>query len=631
MQKRLSTKDFILYAFLTVIIILIIATMYQIDRQWTKLSETTQALSAQTKDVSGLRVAISKLSQKVEEGGFQLAQPNASPSPKAIGESSNSDVAESFRRAYAATQLADYATGDWKVNAFGNNLKTISPLVSSDADASTVQSYVLESLLTRDPDTLEWSGLLAKSWKISEDGLTITFQLRKNIVFSDGEPMTSEDIIFSYNFMMNKGIKAPGTQAYFEPLKSVTAKGEYEVSFIFKRPYFEAIDLAGGLAVLPKHFYQPYMEKTEEFNESKGILMGTGPYRLSNPKSWTPDKGGVELVRNTRYWGTVLAPYDKIIWKIIQNDSARLTTYRNGELDAYGARPVEYKKLKADKKMMENSHNFEYMSPTAGYSYLAWNQGTKEKPTLFADKRVRQAMTYITDRNKIIDDIYLGYGEIAISPFSPRSKQHDTALIARTGDLKKAKQLLADAGFKDSNGDGLLEGPDGKDFEFELTYFQGNEDTGRMVLLLKDMYAKAGVKLIPTPTEWPVMIDKLDNKDFMAITLGWTSGIETDIYQMFHSSQTKTNGNNFINYKSDEMDKLIDEARKTVDESKRMPLWKKAEAIFYEDQPYTFLKRSMSLVFIDKRYKNLSMTKLGLNSSMLPLETYVPKANQKYH
>jgi peptide/nickel transport system substrate-binding protein len=631
MQKRLSTKDFILYAFLTLIVILIIATMYQIDRQWTKLSETTQALSAQAKDVGNLRVAISKLSKKVEESGFQLTQTKPPSSIKSTKKNNNPDVIESFKRAYAATQLPDYAMGDWKIDAFANNLKTISPLVSTDAYAATVQNYVLESLLTRDPDTLEWSGLLAKSWHISEDGLTITFQIRKNIVFSDGKPLTSKDVVFSYNFMMNKGIKAPGTQAYYEPLKSVTANGDYEVSFIFKRPYFEAIDLAGGMAILPKHFYQPYMEKTEEYNESKGLLIGTGPYRLSDPKSWTPDKGGVELVRNTRYWGAVQAPYDKIIWKIIQNDSARLTTYRNGELDFYGARPVEYKKLKADKQIMENSHNFEYMSPTAGYSYIGWNQGTAEKPTIFADKRVRQAMTYITDRTKIIDDIYLGYGEIAISPFSPRSKQHDTNLVARKSDLKKAKQLLAEAGFKDSNGDGLLEGADGKDFEFELTYFQGNEDTKRMVLLLKDMYAKAGIKLIPTPTEWPVMIDKLDNKDFMAITLGWTSGIETDIYQMFHSSQTKTNGNNFINYKNDELDKLIDEARKTVDESKRMALWKKAEAIFYEDQPYTFLKRSMSLVFIDKRYKNLSMTKLGLNTGMLPLETYVPKANQKYH
>jgi len=106
--------------------------------------------------------------------------------------------------------------------------------------------------------------------------------------------------------------------------------------------------------------------------------------------------------------------------------------------------------------------------------------------------------------------------------------------------------------------------------------------------------------------------------------------LETDIYQMFHSSQAKTDGNNFISYKSAELDKIIEKARTIVDEDKRMPVWRKAESIFYEDQPYTFLMRRKSLVFINKRFKNLLMTGLGLNSSFVPIETYVPKNEQKY-
>jgi peptide/nickel transport system substrate-binding protein len=152
-----------------------------------------------------------------------------------------------------------------------------------------------------------------------------------------------------------------------------------------------------------------------------------------------------------------------------------------------------------------------------------------------------------------------------------------------------------------------------------------------MVLLLKDMYARAGVKLIPKPTEWPVMLEMLNKKSFDVITLGWTSGLETDIYQMFHSSQAKTNGNNFISYKSDALDKIIEKARTIVNEEERMKVWRQAEAIFYDDQPYTFLKRSQSLVFLNKRFKNLQMTKLGLNSSFVPVETYVPGSDQKYH
>ncbi len=645
MQKRFTSKDFILYTFLIIIVLLILLAMYQVDRQWDKLNKLEQSFSAQSKDIGNLRSSISGLSKKIEED-VVLAMDRASDDRAKARQQNNTQnsipsnqnkhpgIPKSFQRAYQATQKSDYASGDWKINAFGSTLKTLTPLVSNEADASSVHNYVLESLLTRNPDTLEWSGMLAKDWQISDDGLTITFQLRKDIVFSDGEPMTAEDVVFSFDFTNNSAIKAPAQQAYFEPIESVTAKAKYEVVFKFKRPYFEALGMAGGMEILPKHFYQEYntKEKAEEFNTSKGILMGTGPYHLADPKGWSPDSGGVELLRNNRYWGAVSPPYDKIVWRVIENPSARLTTYRNGDLDGYGARPLEYEKLKQDKQIKEvtGDNHFEYMAPTAGYSYIAWNELKDGTPTRFADKKVRQAMTYLTDREKIIKDIYLGYAEVAISPFSPRSKQHDKKLKARKADLNKARALLKEAGYEDRNGDGLLEDKEGKDFEFELVYAQSNEDTGRMVLLLKDMYARAGVKLIPKPTEWPVMLEMLNKKTFDAITLGWTSGLETDIYQMFHSSQAKTDGNNFISYKSAELDKIIEKARTIVDEDKRMPVWRKAEGIFYEDQPYTFLMRRKSLVFINKRFKNLLMTGLGLNSSFVPIETYVPKNEQKY-
>jgi len=265
-----------------------------------------------------------------------------------------------------------------------------------------------------------------------------------------------------------------------------------------------------------------------------------------------------------------------------------------------------------------------------GYSYIGWSQERNGEKTLFSDKKVRQAMTYLVDRERIKKDIYLDHAEIAISPFSPRSKQHDPNLKPRPYDIEKGKALLKEAGFEDRDNNGVLENEAGDPFEFKVTYFQDSEDTTRMVLLLKDLFAIAGVKLIPSPQEWPVMLELLDKKDFDAIILGWTSGIETDIYQMFHGSQAKTNGDNFINYKSDELDKLIDEARKTVDIETRMPIWRQAEGIMYEDQPYTFLFRRKTLAFYDKRLANIKMTKLGLNRSFLPMEVYVPKAMQKY-
>ncbi|WP_093067230.1 peptide-binding protein [Thiothrix caldifontis] len=614
MQKRSSTSSWLLSLLIALVIVLLLLTMYQIDRQWLKLAEVQTTLAEQAKDIRELRTALASGTVRQQTG-------NASD---------NSGVSPAFQRAQAMTQQSDYAQGDWSVDAFGTNLKTLTPLVSSDAYASEVQNYVLESLVTRNPDTLEWEGLIAKSWQVSPDGLTITFQMRDDVTFSDGVPLTADDIVFSFNFIMTEAIQAPRQRAYLEKIKEVKANGKYEVVFIYKEPYFEAFDLAGTLSILPKHFYEPYLQKPQEFNESKGLLLGSGPYRLLDPKAWTPDKGNVELVRNERYWGDVQPSFNRVLWKIIQNDSARLTTYRNGEIDAYGARPNEYADLKNDAQIMGKSHNFEYMPPVAGYSYIGWNQERGGKPTRFADKRVRQAMSYLTDVPRIIQDIFLGYAEPAVSPFSNTSKQHDPSLQPWQFNLEKAQALLKEVGYEDRNGDGVLEDPQGKLFEFKLTYFEANEDTKRMVLLLKDLYARAGVKMEPFPQEWPVMLESLNKKEFDAITLGWTSGIETDIFQMFHSSQAKTDGDNSISYKSPALDKLIDQARATVDETQRMPLWQQAERIMVDDQPYTFLMRRQSLSFVDKRIQNLQMTKLGLNRGSLPVENYVPAAMQKY-
>ena len=279
--------------------------------------------------------------------------------------------------------------------------------------------------------------------------------------------------------------------------------------------------------------------------------------------------------------------------------------------------------------MQARAQHFEYMSPTAGYSYIAWNQLRGGKATLFADARVRLAMSHLTDVARLIDEVFLGYAEAAVSPFSDRSPQHDPALQPIRFDLERARSLLAEAGFSDRDGDGVLEGPDGQRFEFELTFFQDNEDTRRMVLFLRDLYARAGIVMQPRPTEWSVMIDNLRNKDFDAITLAWTSGIEVDIFQMFHSSQTVDGGDNFINHRNPELDRLIEAARAEVDETRRMQWWREAERVMVADQPYTFLLRRNTLAFIDKRIANLQNTALGLNLMSVPMEVYVPAAQQR--
>lgn len=622
MENRFTIKDFFLFAFLALLLIVILLSMYMVDRQWNKMAQMQRIMIEQGADLRNLRGLVRSIDNRVRRGDFTTGT--------STSHTDREKIPDAFRRAYEASQMDGYQAGDWLVLAFSTGLKTISPLVSSDIYAAQVQGYVLESLLIRDPETLEWVGMIAKDWTVSEDGLTFTFQMREDVKFSDGHGMDASDIAFTFAFIMNQAIAAPRQRAYLQKIESVTATDKYEVVFRFKEPYFDSLALSGGMIILPQHFYEPYLKTPETFNQSKGILLGSGPYRLLDPKGWTPDQGIVELQRNPRYWGPVLPPFNRLLWKVIENDSARLTTFRNGEIDVYNARPREYQRLLDDVELIGRTHHFEYISPTAGYTYIGWNQLRNGKPTRFADKRVRQAMTYLTDRQRLIEEIMLGYAEPAISPFSPRSHQHDAGLEPRQFDLEKAKALLHEAGYHDRNGDGVLEDAQGKPFEFELVYFQDNEDTKRIVLFLKDLYARAGILLRLKPTEWSVMLDLLSKKDFDAITLGWSSGVETDIFQMFHSTQTGPGGDNFINYKSTRLDKLIEEARATVDEDQRMPLWQEAEHLIYDEQPYTFLIRRKTLAFVDRRMHNLEITKLGLNVGIVPVEWFVPADLQKY-
>lgn len=623
MEQRFTFKDFFLFAILAVLAVLILLSMYQVDRQWEKMSEMQRTMAEQAKEMRSLRGLAQSIERRISSGAV------ATNTEGARG-SAEESIPPAFQRAYAATKLPGYAPGDWLVQAFGTGLKTITPLVSTDAYAADIQNYVLESLLTRNPESLKWEGMLAKSWQVSPDGLTFTFQLRKGVKFSDGTDMTAEDVVFTFDFIMNPAIAAPRERAYYDKIKSVTAVDKYEVRFEFKEPYYDSLALAGSMTILPKHFYGRYLAHPEKFNQSKGLLLGTGPYRLKDAEGWTPDQGLVELERNPFYWGPVLPSFKRLLWKVIENDSARLTTYRNGDIDIYGARPREYKQLLADPDIESRSQHFEYMSPTAGYSYIAWNETRNGKPTRFADPRVRRAMTYLTDRQRIIDTIFLGYAEPAVSPFNPSSPQHDLSLKPRPFDLQKARELLREAGYEDRNGDGVLEDKDGKPFKFDLVYFQDSEDTKRMVLFLKDLYARAGIVLRPKPTEWSVMLDLINRREFDAITLGWTSGIETDIYQIFHSSQAAKGGDDFIDYKNPKLDALIEKARSTVDEAKRMPIWQACERVLYEDQPYTFLMRRKSLVFVDRRMHNIQITRMGLNLGIVPVEWYVPAKEQKY-
>jgi peptide/nickel transport system substrate-binding protein len=311
--------------------------------------------------------------------------------------------------------------------------------------------------------------------------------------------------------------------------------------------------------------------------------------------------------------------------------------FGNGELDIFACQPEQYEKLKKDDRVVKMSQHLEYPTPLNGYTYIGWNQlrknGDAMNPTPFADKRVRQAMTLLIDRERIAKDVYLGYATVASGSFDPNSPQADPNIKPWPHDEARGKKLLAEAGLLDRDGDGVIDRPDGQPFKFKLSYPSGSATYQRVVLFLKDSFARAGITMEPDPVDWPVLLDRIKKGNFDACALGWGGVVEEDPYQIFHSSQIKDEGDNRTHYINTKLDAVIEQARRTVDEEKRMKLWHEVHQILNEDQPYTFLFNRPALVFINGRVANVGTTKLGLNYLRLypnPSPWFVPQARQRY-
>jgi len=643
MESRFTIKDLFLAVLMVAVVLVVVLAMFQYDRQWDtlklverRLAELNGISAEQGKELSAIRRL---LEQGIRVSGTATTAPAVAGSDAAAPAGTDAPAAgafatpkgDPFARQTTAMASPDYARGDWLVQLFGVKVGKLTPLLSTDTYASIVQNRILESLAYRDPDTLEWLPLLATDWDVSPDGQKINVKLRRGVLFSDGSPFTADDVVFTVDFIRNEAIGAPRQRSALEPLDRVEKVGDHEVVFHFKRPYFEALALALSTQPMSKRFYERFLADPQRFNDSVGLVMGTGPYRMADPEGWRPGQP-IELFRNERYWG-LPAPFDRIFWREVEEDAAALTMFRNGEVDTYAATPPQFDQLKDDPSIAAKANRFQYYFRDGGYSYVAWNQRRAGKPTLFADKRVRQAMTLLIDRERIARDVYRGYAKPAVGPFGVVSPQNDPSIQPWPYDPKRAVELLREAGFAKRNDRGVLVHDDGREFRFRFTYNNKNPQTEQIVLQIKDSLARAGIVVEQEPTDWPLMLKKLNERDYDVITLGWTGGVETDIYQMFHSSQIQDGADNFMSYSNPDLDAAIERARATVDEGQRMPVWHQAHRILHEDQPYTFVVIGQALQFVDNRIRNVEQTKSGLNyfgQDVMPIPWYVPAGRQRH-
>jgi len=261
----------------------------------------------------------------------------------------------------------------------------------------------------------------------------------------------------------------------------------------------------------------------------------------------------------------------------------------------------------------------------SGYSFIAWQCGKRkgERLTPFHDKRVRQAMTMLLNREQMINEIWSGVGSVAKSPFSPESPASDAAKKPWPYDLAKARALLAEAGWKDRDGDGVLESEQGDPFEFEFTLAQGGDIVDRIANFVKNSCLKAGIRCKIRIIDWAVYTDMYKARDFDALTMAWQSSApESDIRQMFHSDAIKGGGQNFMQWSNKDADELMERGCKTLDTAQRMQIWKDLAAVLHEEQPYSFIRVVPWIRFVKSDVGNVQTYKTGLE----PWEFFRPAA-----
>lgn len=506
--------------------------------------------------------------------------------------------------------------GDWLVCRLDAEPRTLNSLSDQMEHSTVVISVgsIFERLLEYDWDEAVMKPWLAESYELSKDGLEMTVRLRDDVCFSDGVPMTADDIIFTYRTIMNPKVEAAVQRAFYNTFKDVVKLDDRTVKFVFKEVLWKTMECVGLFEVFPKHIYE--FNDPEEFNRHRSNPVGSGPYKFER---WDVGQQ-VVLERNENYWGHK-PKLKKVVFKFILNETAALQALRAGEIDFMDAPPEQYSEMKSNKEFTAKFRAMSYWQPGVPFFYIAWNEATP----LFADRRVRLAMTYVLDRNAIVEHLLKGEAKITTGPFYIFGPQYDPNIKPWPYDPEKAKQLLDEAGWIDHDGDGIRD-KNGVKLSFHLAFGTGRVFYEQLAKLFRDAAGKIGVEVIADPYEWSVFTEKYRKHDFEALIIGSGGTIEFDPHQYFHSSQIIGGGDNCASYNNPQADALIDVARRTLDPEKRYELYHRFHRLIHEDQPFTFIYIRPEWCFLDKRFENVIVHKLGLNSA----EWYVPKEKQRY-
>ncbi len=487
------------------------------------------------------------------------------------------------------------------------------PFISSDAGSHEIASWLYVSLLKYDKD-INIVPYAAESYEILDGGLRLRFTLKKGIRWYDGRELTVDDVEFTYKVMTDPATPTPyGSD--FKQIKEFRKLDKYSFEVTYEKPFARAL-ISWMTDIMPKHALEGQDLRSGPQTRNP---MGCGPFRLTG---WKPG-ALLTLKANPDYFEG--RPYlDGIMYSIIPDNSTMFLELKAGNLDMMSLSPQQYL---YQSKGRDFKDKFEvYPTLSFAYTFLGYNL----KSALFSDVRVRRAFALAIDKNDVVKGAILGQGVPTIGPYKPGTWAYNNQIKDYPHDPAAARALLAECGWTRAGKDGILINDKGARFSFTILTNQGNEQRIKAATVIQSDLREIGVEANIRTVEWAVFIKEFVDKGFFdAVILGWSITQDPDPYDVWHSERAGVPGGlNFINYKNAEVDRLIDEARSTLDQDKRKVLYDRFQEILHDEQPYCFLYVPYSLPAVQRRFRGIEPAPAGITYNFI--RWWVPKTEQLY-
>ena len=472
---------------------------------------------------------------------------------------------------------------------------TLNAVLQSGLPEQQVLQYLSRNLLDFDARMNLTPGL-AEKYEISPDGREFRFTIRAEAVWEDGTPVTSADAAFTLKKIADPKVPSPVFKPVFEDMVSVEAVDRRTFVAKFREAYpYRA--MAFVLPLLPEKRFagKPFSRAKEN-----RAPLSDGPYRLV---SWKAQQS-IELERNRRYWGPP-GHFEKVVFRILPDNSVAYRSLVAGELDETVLDQSVKERAARDPEFAACCRVIEFYN--LDYNYIALNNRTP----FFSDARVRRAMTMLLDRASIVRNLFRRSARIISGPWAPDSPAYDATVAPLPFDPAAAARLLDEAGWRDTNGDGLRDRA-GRRFEFELLVSAGSEIGRQIDETFAAALARVGITARVRPMEWASFVLRLDNGNFEAASLaGSASDPNPDPYPYWHSSQSPPRGLNSGFYRNPEADRLMEEARAERDDQKRLKIYHRLHALLRDDAPAIFVNNSSAKYGFRRRVRGLVTSPLG--------------------